>query len=1130
MMGSNFDFMNQEPKWKHIADRIKKAEQGLSLAPETTAIFCRSALELGIKWVYIQEGLSIADPFKAGRDKELHTLLHSYEFKNVVDNPTLCAMLDRVRRIGNAAAHGESISRSDAILVLRIMFNFFQWMAYCYSDAPTDLQFDDTLLPVEGVDAQQSEKQLANLNAKLCQQDEALSKKEQELVKARADMAEMQRQMQELRKARQQEQSFKVDEITEAETRRRFIDWDLREAGWSIGGNCAIEEAVIDMPNAQGVGFADYILYGADRRPLAIIEAKRTSYSVEKGREQAKLYADSKEREFGRRPFIFLTNGYEIYFLDDASGYDKRRVSGFFSPEDLADRMYQRENRKPMTSVQANPEIAGRPYQLQAIRAVQEAADGMRRRFLLVLATGTGKTRISISLSDLFMVTGWAKRILFLADRTALVTQAMEKYQEFFKERASLANLLEHPEQATTARIVFSTYPTMMNAIDEARGKDGLRKFSPAHFDLIVIDESHRSIYQRYQAIFAYFDAMLLGLTATPKSDVDKNTYRQFHLDNGVPTFEYDFDSAVKQEYLVPFELLNRTTKRLREGIKYKELSEEDKAQMELEMGLEGEEIPDVKNSEINKYFFIRETVEKVLDDLMESGLKIEGGDKLGKTIIFARNRKHAEYIVQVFHERYPEYKEDFIKQVDGSVDYHDHIIKEFTMPNKAPQIAVSVDMLDTGIDVPELVNLVFFKTVHSFSKFWQMIGRGTRLCPDLYGPGQDKDGFRIFDYGGNFEYFEVHGNKGSNDKLQTPISERLFNVQVNVYHLLRLQNDPEEKDFVAELREKILTAVKNLNQDSFRVQQQREYVMRYSEAQTWDVLTEQNVQEIKAHIAQLMTTVDEDESARRFDLLLYSMMLDTLESKDIERKANMVRETAERLSADTLQSISLVQVHADFIKRVRQPEFWEQVTIHKLEQTRKELRDLIRLLTKSKSPIYTVDISDELIELPGVHETPAQYASEAYEKKVTRYLQDHKDNLAVYKLRNNKRLTSTDLKELERILWQELGTEHDYEETYGNLPVGQMVRRIVGMERGAVEEAFAEFLQANRLNSNQMDFVQRIIDYIAQNGVMEREDLLNPIFDSCGDLMDIFAGQETEISKILERVDMVKNNSIEIA
>ena len=544
------------------------------------------------------------------------------------------------------------------------------------------------------------------------------------------------------------------------------------------------------MPNASGEGFVDYVLWGDDGKPLGLVEAKRTKRDPRVGQQQAKLYADCLEKEFGQRPIIFYSNGYDHWIWDETR-YPPRQVSGFLSKDELELAIRRRSTLKPLGSVDVNPDIVERFYQTRAIRRVGEAfeRDNLRRA-LLVMATGAGKTRTVIALSDLLMRANWARRVLFLADRIALVNQAVNAFKRFLPS-ASPVNLVT--EKDATGRVYVSTYPTMMGLIDEAVG--GKRRFGPGHFDLIVIDEAHRSIYRKYGAIFDYFDSLVVGLTATPKDEVDRDTYRLFNLQRGVPTDAYGLDEAVRDGFLVPPRAVSVPLKFPREGIRYDELSEDEKEAWDaVEWDEDGNVPVQVESAAVNKWLFNADTVDKALERLMTEGLKVADGDRLGKTIIFAKNHDHAAFIVERFDANYPHLKGSFARVIDFKTEYAQSLIDDFSRPEKAPHIAVSVDMLDTGIDVPEVVNLVFFKIVRSKTKFWQMLGRGTRLCPDLFGPGRHKEYYLVFDLCQNFEFFNQNpelADGAAGDSL----TKRLFAERVRLIVEIDKQFKPDRAD-----------------------------------------------------------------------------------------------------------------------------------------------------------------------------------------------------------------------------------------------------------------------------------------------------------------------------------------------
>ena len=773
-MVTNFSFLSQKTEYALFAPACMEAEKIFASAPAMCAVGCRKALELAVKWVYAADK-TMKMPYK----DNLQSLIHEPSFRFAVDSDTWGKM-PFIIKLGNLAVHTErSVQPGDALASLRGLFEFVQWIDYCYGADYQERIFDENLVPTEKVTVD---------TQKIKEQESLLDEKEAEIAALRRQIEQMSAQYTAGKEQHQQERAFQPEDLSEFKTRKIYIDVDLKLMGWKFTGADADVQEEYPVEGMAGVagqmGYCDYVLFGKDGLPLAVVEAKRTSKDPNIGRKQAVLYANCLERKFGRRPMMFTTNGFETYFWDDQTA-PQRKVSGIFSKDDLQKLMNRRAERLDLMAVPIDDKITDRYYQKEAIRAVcGQIAQGFRKH-LLVMATGTGKTRTASSLTDVLSRGKWVTNILFLADRTALVKQAKDDFKRYLPDM-SLCNLCSNKDDRN-ARIVFSTYPTILNAIDDTKSKDGRQLFTPAHFDLIIIDESHRSIFKKYRAIFEYFDALMVGLTATPKTDVDRNTYDFFEMENGVPTYAYDYETAVEQDHvLVPYYNYEVKTKFLEEGIAYDDLSDEDKERYEDDF-IEDGQLPDfIPSADLNKFVFNETTVDIVLQDLMERGIKVAGGDRLGKTIIFAQNKRHAEFILERFNKLYPQYHGTFAQRVTCDDTYAQTIIDDFKQPEKEPHIAVSVDMMDTGIDVPECVNLVFFKKVRSKAKFWQMIGRGTRLCKGLSCVDQidgiytDKRRFLIFDYCGNFEFFRDH-KEGYEARETKTLSENIFGKQIKI-------------------------------------------------------------------------------------------------------------------------------------------------------------------------------------------------------------------------------------------------------------------------------------------------------------------------------------------------------------
>lgn len=765
---ANFDFLKARKEFAMFSASAMEAEKVFASAPAMCAIGCRKALELAVKWVYTVDK-AIQAPYK----DNLSALIHEYTFKKQLD-PTLFGKIKHIVEFGNTAVHtSRSVPSGIAMLALKALFEFIQWVDYSYGKDYTPRRFDEAAVPRE---------QVALDIQKIKEQESLLGEKDAEIEALRQKLAELADAYSSEKAHNQQSRVIELEDLSEFKTRKLYIDAMLLGMDWELEGPDADVSQEFEVEGMAGVlgqkGFVDYVLWGRDGKPLAVVEAKKASKDPNTGRIQAALYADCLERRFGQRPVMFTTNGFETFFWDDTEG-PQRRVSRIFSKADLERIVGRRSALRPLENVPISPAITDRYYQQAAIRAVCEGISRGERKHLLVMATGTGKTRTAASLADVLSRGHRITNVLFLADRTALVAQARNDFKKYLPDM-SLCNLCTNKDDKA-ARIVFSTYPTIMNAIDRAKTKDGGTLFTPAHFDLIIIDESHRSIFKKYRAIFEYFDAILVGLTATPKTEVDRNTYDFFELETGVPTCAYDYETAVHTDrVLVPYYNYEVTTKFLSDGITYDELSEEDKARYEDDF-TEDDDMPEfVPSQALNNFVFNQKTVDTVLQDLMERGIKVEGGQRIGKSIIFAQNKRHAEFILERFNALYPEHCGKWAKRVICDDSYAQTVIDDFKIADKPPYIAVSVDMMDTGIDVPECVNLVFFKKVRSKAKFWQMIGRGTRLCPSLGcvdrldGEYTGKRRFLIFDYCGNFEFFRQLKNE-LEGSVQVSLSESIF-------------------------------------------------------------------------------------------------------------------------------------------------------------------------------------------------------------------------------------------------------------------------------------------------------------------------------------------------------------------
>lgn len=1121
---TNFFFLKEKTIYALFAPACVEAERIFAASPAMCAVGCRKALELAVKWVYAAD-TSMEMPYR----DNLQSLLHEPSFRFAVERNTW-GKLPFIAKLGNEAVHtGHNIQKGDALLCLQSLFEFVQWIDYCYGTAYQEREFDPALIPAE---------KIAVDVKKIKEQESLLDEKQAEIKKLRKQIEEMSARFTAEKDQHKKERTFQSEDLSEFATRKRFIDVDLREMGWKFTGvdaDVQVEYEVDGMAgNAGQKGYADYVLFGKDGLPLAVVEAKRASKDPNNGWKQAVLYADCLERKFGRRPMIFITNGFETYFWDDQTS-PKRQVSGIFSKNDLQKLMNRRTERLQLETVPISDKITDRYYQKEAIRAVCGQIEKGFRKHLLVMATGTGKTRTASSLTDVLSRGKYVTNILFLADRTALVKQAKDDFKNYLPDM-SLCNLCTNKDDCN-ARIVFSTYPTMLNAIDDTKTKDGQRLFTPAHFDLIIIDESHRSIFKKYRAIFQYFDAILVGLTATPKTDVDRNTYDFFEMEHGVPTYAYDYETAVYQDkVLVPYYNYEVKTKFLEEGITYDDLSEEDKARYEDDFTEDGVMPEFIPSAALNQFVFNEKTVDQVLQDLMERGIHVAGGDRLGKTIIFAQNKCHAQFIVDRFNALYPQYHGNFAQRVVCDDSYAQTVIEDFKIPEKAPHIAVSVDMMDTGIDVPECVNLVFFKKVRSKAKFWQMIGRGTRLCKGLScidqidGEYTDKRRFLIFDYCGNFEYFRQH-KEGYETRETKTLSENIFGKQVRLMMALQESTfaDADYQAWRKELAETCHGQVANLKRELIAVKMRLRYVEKYQKEDAFAHISDLDKGELEREIAPLAFLDDPDEFAKRFDNFMYGLMLAHLEQMPSFKYAKkQLCDMAALLEKKV--TIPQIKEKLPLIREIGTDAFWEAKDLLLFEKVRKELRALIQFLDEGEKKHQIITkLTDPVTEQQEGVQMEAAYDFEDYRAKVNRYVNDHGDTLAIHKLTHNIPLSQGDYQELERILTSELGSREDYIREFGDTPFGLLIRKIAKLDHEAAMAAFSAFINDQSLNQKQIAFVHKVIQHIELNGYMENPaELTKPPFDKPISFLKLFDAKTQK--ELVDTINTVRENAVKVS
>jgi type I restriction enzyme R subunit len=1162
---SNFGFMDvamasgaandlYSTRCAEIQLRAKSAEANIKSDPRIAGFYARNTLELMVETVF-----DIDNWLKRPRhDTALMSLIHEKDFKDNLSS-NLFPKLKLIIKIGNEAVHGKSaLPQRDALQAVKELHHVLYWFIRTYTPELdrnnfTVAPFDEVLVPHKlAIDAglvtkaMSSIKRVQELEKQLAESDSVKREEfQQQLNENAALKAANQALLEQIAKAKQSaETQLDPHDYNEAETRHYLIDALLNEAGWPLNQVRDREYPVSSMPistaNPNANGFVDYVLWGDDGTALAIVEAKRTSRRPEDGQQQAKLYADCLQKQCGVRPVIFYSNGYETRLWDDYF-YPPRKVQGFYSKDELALMIKRRSDRvsffsddagmgKKLTA-QISEDITNRHYQKAAITHILQHFElEHQRKALLVMATGTGKTRTVISLVDLLVKNDWIKNILFLADRNALLTQAKKNFIKLLPRVSCSILSSGQSKDSIESRLYFATYPTMKNLLD--RGADE-RPFGVGHFDLIIVDEAHRSVYSKYRQIFEYFDGLLVGLTATPKDEVEKDTYSIFDLQKGMPTYAYEDVRAYAEKYLVPPTKISVATKFLREGIKYKELSVEEKQDWESKTELEDRE--EVLSSELNKFLFNEDTAEKMFAQLMSKdelgGIHVEGGDVIGKTIIFASNNDHAVFLEEIFNKNYPKWAGKLARVITFKETYAQSLIdefggdanerKDFDQKNPTCRIAISVDMLDTGIDVPEVVNLVFFKVIRSKVKFTQMIGRGTRLCIDLFGPSRDKENdkttFKVFDYCQNFEYFDANP-EGLPVSIAQPVTQQVFEKRVKLSILLnhRLQDEsyqdkhPEDCNLLRGLNtyqlDMLHHQVTGMNLDNFIVRPKRQAVEPFLNRHHWNNIDDTKFTELESHVSVLPTEAEafnQDEQpnnlSNRFDNIILTMQLALLEKGMVPEQSRLrVMEFAQLL--EEKDNIPAIQAQLQLIQDIQTHEFWQDIHLVTLEDIRRRLRNLMFAIGKEKKELVYTNFEDDV---QGVHDVTAVYQSPTmdlaqYRKKIELYIKDHQDQLTIQKLKRNKPITQADLDVLDGLLLDASGmsdVEAYRDQILQEKPLGAFIRQLVGLDLNAAKEAFSSFLDGGIYNAEQINFVNQVIDHLVHNGVLDMAQIFEPPF-----------------------------------
>ena len=1121
-MASNFSFL--QPDFPGIYELCTEAEKAVLSQPDVSLILSRKSLEGIVKSIYNIESL----PYPTLKDeKAKHTLgillfnqqflTHTQLAQLVVrdeyekrHNTGVLQSAELVLNAGNDTVHldhafdpRQSAGKSKpdkAKVILRNLHNIATWFYYRYAGASGkqvnafDLSFLKSapsvdLARVESLDLENLKKQKSNEELK----------KQSSTGKPR------------------------VLAIDEKQTRKDYIDLALMDAGWDLNAP-NVQEYLLSSGKR-----ADYVLWGNDGKPLAVVEAKRTMHDAKVGRGQAEGYANELEQQFTQRPIIFYTNGLTIWLWDDhpATGYIQRPVYGFYRKEEL-ERLISRRERKPLLISNINNTIIDRLYQTKALESVAEAFTKERlRAALLVMATGSGKTRTAAALVDFLSKAHWIKNVLFIADRDFLVTQAKGDFNQYLPDY-SLSDLRDDKDPLRS-RVVFSTYQTLHNLIDNARENDGSRTIGPGVFDLIIFDEIHRSVYNKYKAIFYYFDGFKVGLTATPKKDKDRNTYKIFGLEDKDPTYSFELEEGVALGVLKPYRNVPVQTQFYSDGITYKDLkNDEEKAEYEAKFAdPDTGEIPDaITASKVHQWIMNKDTVRIILEKLFEKGVYVFGGERIGKTIIFVSKHEHANFIETVFDELYPSYGGNYLRVIDGrdKSKYDD-----FRTPEKLPQIAITEDLLETGVNIPEIVNLVFCKPVRSYTKFWQMLGRGTRPVKDLFGPGLDKQFFKVFDWCNNFEFFDENPEIDKSSRTKT-LSEGYFNMRLKLGRALVDQDDNALYELGTKMLNELQQEVQALDTRSYSVKAELSYIEKYKSLENWYGLGKPAVREIMEHISPLIRFQNDqeiEEDALRFDINMMSLQEQRLRKDPGEElSATRIRRIAEGLFKR--RSNDAVKKKETLLRSMMKDEYWNNVSLPELENVRIELRDLVRLVDKEdKRTIYT-NLTDTftgtLAEEDG--STYASFTSADYRRRMENLIHQHKNDLVVQKIRTAQPITVEEANRLNDLFFSESKIiDHEtYRKIFEGKPLTELVRRMLGLDQEAANEIFNDFAKQHNATAEQISILEILVNSYISNGIVEPDMLYESPFNDDGKGLENFPDQDrNELLQLVEQVNTIK-------
>jgi type I restriction enzyme, R subunit len=1113
MKSENFEILRQ--KWPELAALGGFAEAYAHADPASALMKLRLFAENLTRDIY--NDLRLPKP----EQPTFVDLLKNQAFAAITPKVVL-DKLHALRMHGNKAAHGDHAHSRTALWLLQEAYDLARWLYVQYGKGSAS-----SIPPFRAPSAKDGAsegRERRHILEKLAAQEAQMEALLRDLDETRKAVSTAEKRAEELQAlAASANAAANALEFDEATTRTRLIDSLLATAGWNVAaghestGEVGKEIEIQHQPTESGIGYADYVLWDDNDNPLAVIEAKKTAVDPERGRHQAKLYADGIEKTHGHRPVIFYTNGFDIWIWDDAQGFPPRKLFGFYSKDSLQYLAnFQRVGRKPLDTIEINEQIVNRLYQIEAIKRVTERFSNKHRRALIVQATGTGKTRVAIALADLLIRAGWVKRVLSLCDRRELRKQAKNAFNDFLSEPLKIVNSRIKPD--ASERIFLATYPAMQKVF---------QSFDVGFFDLIIADESHRSIYNVYGDVFQYFDCHQIGLTATPVDFLTRNTFRLFDCEGQLPTANYDLEQAVSDGYLTPFEVFEHTTQFLREGISLDTLTKEQLQELE-EQGEDPSQY-DFSSEQVDKIIYNKDTNRAILRNLMENGLRDATEQLPGKSIIFARNHQHAILLRQLFDEMYPQYGGKFCQVIDNYDPRAEQLIDDFKGEgtNNDLTIAISVDMLDTGIDIPEILNLVFAKPVKSPVKFWQMIGRGTRLKEDLFGPGRPKTIFRIFDHWGNFERFEM-GYRPAQPADSKSLMQLMFEERLTLADCALQRSEISAFNLAIGL---VAADIEALPEESIAVREKWREKRSLSVPTTLKAFAPATVVMLRQQIAPLMQwrNIRGLGDAYALDLLMARMQVAVLRKS--AQLADLKLDVMDRLAALQMH-LNPVREKAEVIRRVKSDAFWDALTVEALEGVREPLREVMHHRERfggSPLPPKIVDITEDQSSLQYARRSTSLRTVDmkAYQQIVEAELKRHfESDPTLKKIRAGESVSEADIQALvSLILTQSPNASRNVLAEFFRstaVPLDFAIRSIIGVEPKVVADRFVEFARKHpSLTAKQTRFLSLLQNHIARYGSITVDRLYEQPFTVIdADGLDGVFDREDEIEDLIQIIN----------